>query len=90
MAQAVASAPAPRLSMRGVSKSFAATVALDAVDLSVAAGEVVALVGQNGAGKSTLMRILAGVEVADSGEILLEGEPVESTACGPPSEWVWP
>ena len=75
MAQALATAPPPRLSMRGVSKSFAATVALDAVDLSVAPGEVVALVGQNGAGKSTLMAILAGALAPDAGAMTLDGRP---------------
>jgi len=75
MAEAVASAPPPRLSMRGVSKSFAATVALDGVDLHVAPGEVVALVGQNGAGKSTLMAILAGALAPDAGVMTLDGRP---------------
>ena len=67
MAEAVARLPPPRLEMRGVSRSFAATVALDGVDLHVAPGEVVALVGQNGAGKSTLMAILSGALAPDAG-----------------------
>jgi ribose transport system ATP-binding protein len=60
--------------MRGVRKTFGATVALDGVDLSVRSGEVCALVGQNGAGKSTLMGILAGAIRPDAGEMRLEGE----------------
>ena len=63
------------ISMRGISKEFGATVALDAVDLAVRAGEVCALVGQNGAGKSTLMAILAGALAPDSGEMRLGGVP---------------
>ena len=59
--------------MRGIGKTFGATVALDAVDFAVAAGEVCALVGQNGAGKSTLMAILAGALAADRGEMRLGG-----------------
>jgi len=73
MAEAVASVAPPRLEMRGVSKSFAATAALDGVDLQVAPGEVVALVGQNGAGKSTLMAILAGALAPDGGTMALDG-----------------
>jgi ribose transport system ATP-binding protein len=59
--------------MRGIAKAFGATVALDAVDFAVAAGEVCALVGQNGAGKSTLMAILAGALAPDRGEMRLDG-----------------
>ncbi len=65
----------PRLAMRGIAKRFGATVALDGVDLEVAAGEVLALVGENGAGKSTLMKILAGVHRPDAGLMELEGRP---------------
>jgi ribose transport system ATP-binding protein len=57
--------------MRGVKKRFGATVALDGVELAVAAGEVHALVGENGAGKSTLMKVLSGAERADAGEMKL-------------------
>jgi ribose transport system ATP-binding protein len=63
----------PRFEMRGVRKSFGATVALDRVDLAVRAGEVCALVGQNGAGKSTLMAILAGALRPDAGSMTVEG-----------------
>ena len=64
----------PRLTMDGVRKRFGAVTALDGVDLSVARGEVHALIGENGAGKSTLMRVLAGSERADAGEMQLDGQ----------------
>ncbi len=57
------------LLVSGVSKRYGATTILDNVDLTVQAGEVVALTGENGAGKSTLMRICAGVLAADAGEV---------------------
>jgi len=66
---------APRFEMRGVSKAFGATTALDAVDFSVRPGEVCALVGQNGAGKSTLMSVLAGAITPDAGVMQLDGRP---------------
>src|SRR3954470_10595083 len=64
----------PLLSLRGVSKRFGAVQALDGVDLDVAAGEVVGLVGDNGAGKSTLAGILSGAITPSSGEVFLDGE----------------
>ena len=59
----------PRLEMSGIAKHFGATVALDAVDLRVDSGQVLALVGENGAGKSTLMKILSGAVRPDAGGI---------------------
>lgn len=67
---------APLLRMRGISKSFPGVRALDGVDLSLASGEVVAVMGENGAGKSTLMRILGGAHAADAGTIEIDGRPV--------------
>lgn len=67
----------PAVEFRGVSKSFGATVALRDVSLTVAVGEVHALVGENGAGKSTLGKVLAGIVPPDAGEVLLAGRPVQ-------------
>ena len=64
------------LTMRDVSKSFPGVRALHGVDLTVHAGEVVALLGENGAGKSTLCNILAGVHADYEGSIEILGEPV--------------
>ncbi len=65
--------------MRGISKSFPGVKALDNVGFTVAEGEVRALVGENGAGKSTLMKILNGNYKKDSGDILIDGVPVNIT-----------
>ena len=65
--------PLSQLEMRGIHKSFGATLALDDVHLEVCAGEICALVGQNGAGKSTLMAILAGALAPDRGVMRLGG-----------------
>ena len=62
------------LELRGIEKRFSGVHALKAVDLHVDEGEVLALLGENGAGKSTLMKILAGVQRADGGEIRVDGE----------------
>jgi ribose transport system ATP-binding protein len=62
--------------VRGISKRFPGVRALDDVSLAVAPGEVLAIIGENGAGKSTLLKILAGVQPPDSGELLVDGQPV--------------
>ena len=67
------SEPPLRLRISDISKRFGPTVALDGVHLSVAAGEVHALVGENGAGKSTLMKVLSGALAPDRGEVHLDG-----------------
>jgi len=64
-----------RLEMQAVSKRFGATVALEDVGIKVAAGEVLALVGENGAGKSTLMKVCSGAVKPDSGQMRLDGAP---------------
>jgi len=71
------SAPTPILEARALTRSFPGVRALRGVNLSIGAGEVLAVLGENGAGKSTLMKILAGVLQPDSGEILLDGRPVK-------------
>ncbi len=61
------------LEIRGLSRSFGSIQALDGIDFELRSGEVMALVGENGAGKSTLVKILAGLQRPDSGEIRLAG-----------------
>jgi D-xylose transport system ATP-binding protein len=70
----------PLLALKGISKSFGAVEALKEVDLELRPGEVVGLVGDNGAGKSTLIKAIAGVQPADDGEALFEGNPVTLTS----------
>src|SRR3954451_19464028 len=71
---ATATATAPLLELRGVSKRFGAVQALDDVDFQVGAGEVVGLVGDNGAGKSTLVKVMSGIYSPDEGEYRFDGE----------------
>ena len=67
------SSDAPRLSIRGVTKTFPGVRAVDNVSLEVLRGEVHSLIGENGAGKSTLMHLVAGVYQPDNGMIELDG-----------------
>lgn len=64
---------APRLSLRGLVKTFPGVRAVDDVTLDVAPGEIHALMGENGAGKSTLMHLVAGVYLPDEGGIEVDG-----------------
>ncbi len=66
----------PLLDLHGVSKRFGAVQALEDVDFEARSGQVTALVGDNGAGKSTLVKIISGIETADSGEYRFEDRPV--------------
>ena len=66
----------PLVEMRNISVAFGGVHAVRDVTIDLYAGEVIGLVGGNGAGKSTLMRVLSGAHPADSGEILIDGQPV--------------
>ena len=76
MSDTTSQSASPLLEVRGVGKSFPGVRALNNVNLKLQKAEVLSLIGENGAGKSTLMKILAGVQPPDEGEILLDGKPV--------------
>ncbi len=67
------------IEVRGVSKRFGEFVALDDVSITVDDGALTALLGPSGSGKSTLLRVIAGLEVPDSGEVVIGGEDVTTT-----------
>jgi len=69
------SQPTPLVEMRGISKHFGGLQALTEANLTLYPGEVLGVLGHNGAGKSTLIKILAGAERADEGEIFIQGKP---------------
>lgn len=71
------SAPAEiKASLRGVSQSFGSLQALGPIDLDLRRGEFFSVVGPSGCGKSTLLDVVAGLSVANAGEVLFEGRPV--------------
>jgi rhamnose transport system ATP-binding protein len=80
--------PTPVIEIRGVSKRFGSTQALDDVSLALYPGEIHALLGENGAGKSTVIKIMTGVVEPDGGEVLVTGvatrvaSPLEGQALG--------
>src|SRR5579864_8260042 len=67
----------PLLQLQKVGKIFPGVVALDGVDFTARRGEVHALMGENGAGKSTLIKVLTGAYRRDSGQMLLDGVPID-------------
>ncbi|MFJ1973687.1 ABC transporter ATP-binding protein [Streptomyces sp. NPDC087903] len=77
----------PVLVCAGLKKSYGLTRALGGVDVSVSAGESLAIMGPSGSGKSTLLHCLAGIERPDEGQVLLAGERSE-TGVSPDGAWV--
>ena len=74
-------ANSPLLEVQSLGKLFPGVKALEDVDLHVGRGEVLSVIGENGAGKSTLMKILAGVQEPDSGQVFVDGRPVRIDSC---------
>ena len=67
---------APRLAIRGLTKSFGGVRALNGADLAIRPGEIHGLLGKNGSGKSTLIKILSGFHAPDEGRLEIDGKPV--------------
>jgi sulfonate transport system ATP-binding protein len=70
---AVGEANKPAVTLHGLTKRYGPHTVLDGIDLSIAPGEFVALVGRSGCGKSTLLRLIAGLEQADGGTVAIDG-----------------
>ncbi|MEK8173296.1 ABC transporter ATP-binding protein [Streptomyces sp. M19] len=80
----------PALAVRGVSKRYGATTALEHVDLDIAQGQIVGLLGHNGAGKTTLMSLVAGLLRPDTGRSRCAATPRSAPRAGPVANWAWP
>jgi len=70
------------IELRNIGKSFGKVIVLQGVNLTVATGELVALLGLSGSGKTTLLRIIAGLETADTGEVLFDGRAADDRSVG--------
>ncbi|MBC7285308.1 ATP-binding cassette domain-containing protein, partial [Hoeflea sp.] len=64
------------VTLEGVRKSYGRVEIIPPIDLEIASGEFIALVGPSGSGKSTLLRVIAGLEEIDAGRILLDGKDI--------------
>src|SRR4028119_2172102 len=64
----------PLIELKGICKSFGGNIILDNVDLTIQRNEALAIIGPSGTGKSTILRIIAGLLVADAGEIYVQGQ----------------
>jgi branched-chain amino acid transport system ATP-binding protein len=71
---------ARRLEIRGLTRRFGGVAAVRSLDLTVEEGEFVSLIGPNGAGKTTTFNMVSGLDRADEGEILFEGQPIQRVA----------
>ncbi|MEL7026213.1 MAG: ABC transporter ATP-binding protein [Pseudomonadota bacterium] len=76
----------PRLELKGVTRHLGGQAVVDKVSLKVNAGQVTCLLGPSGCGKSTTLRLIAGVDTPDQGEIFLDGDPVASPTLAVPPE----
>ena len=66
----------PPVVLRGLHKSFGAQVVLNGIDLSVARGETLAVLGRSGTGKSVLLKIIIGLEKSDAGTVNIHGQEI--------------
>jgi branched-chain amino acid transport system ATP-binding protein len=71
---------APLLSVSGLTRRFGGLLAVDAVGLSVASGQIVGLLGPNGSGKTTVLNLISGALAPDSGRVALDGAPIDGLA----------
>ena len=77
-------ASAPMIELAGVTKRFGAVTAVDADALTVERGELLAVLGPSGCGKTTMLRLIAGFELPDAGDVRIDGRPVSGAAWVPP------
>jgi macrolide transport system ATP-binding/permease protein len=78
----------PLIELRGITRRYAnGTTALGGVDLAIGPGERVAVVGRSGSGKSTLLNVLGLLDAPDAGEVLIDGQPVDSAQDRVRAEW---